>query len=87
MYILNKGKGFINSLSQLYTIDRAKRDTEMRFGKRGQDGGGGGENVIRSTEYIFHTNDYTTIRSYVISMQCGMGEGLVTIFHGDRNIS
>lgn len=42
MYILNKGKGFINSLSQLYTIDRAKRDTEMRFGKRGQDGGGGG---------------------------------------------
>lgn len=42
MYILNKGKGFINSLSQLYTIDWAKRDTEMRFGKRGQDGGGGG---------------------------------------------
>lgn len=42
MYILNKGKGFINSLSQLYTIDWAKRDTEMRFGKRGQDGGGAG---------------------------------------------
>lgn len=61
MYILNKGT--VSLILSRIVYDWAKRDTEMRFGKRGQDG-----RMSLDRSGIFHTNDYTTIRSCIISM-------------------
>lgn len=75
---MNKGTVSL-ILSHCIRFGKAKNRNEVW--KRGQDG-----RMSLDRSNIFHTNDYTTICCYIISMQYGIS-GLVSIFYGDRNIS